>query len=349
MSTFQFNSASISASSGPATQRQNAAKGILVVFALCTILPSAGADAQQSTKLPRVARLSPSTAAADEIMLSGFRQGLKEHGWIENKNILVEYRFADGKPDRLNELAAELVRLKVDVILSGATVGALAAKRATSTIPIVLVTTGDPVAAGLVASLAHPGGNLTGITALGQELTGKRLQLLKEALPAINHVAVLSNPTNPDSKFSVQEVKAAANELGIQVKVHEAGDPTKIEGAFRNMSAEHAAAVLVLTDSMLLTYRKRIVELAAKNRLPGMYPISGYTQAGGLMFYGANLPDMYRRAAAFVDKILKGAKPADLPVEQPMTFDFVVNMQTARSLGITFPPEIRLQVTEVIE
>jgi putative tryptophan/tyrosine transport system substrate-binding protein len=323
-------------------------KKILVVLTLMLLGVYSIAQAQPTARLPRVARLSPSSAAADEIMLAAFRQGLKEHGWIEKKNIILEYRFADGKTDRLTDLAADLVRLKVDVILSGATIGAQAAQRATSTIPIVLVTTGDPVAAGLVESLARPGGNLTGVTALGQELSGKRLQLLKEALPGISHVAVLSNPTNPDNKFSVKEVEAAANDLGVKLKVHEAGDPTKFESAFRAMSAERAGAVLVLTDSMLLTHRKRIVELAAQRRLPAMYPISEYANVGGLMFYGANFPDMYRRAATFVDKILKGTKPGDLPVEQATKFEFVINLRAAKQIGLTIPPNVLARADRVI-
>jgi putative ABC transport system substrate-binding protein len=204
------------------------------------------AAAQSIPNIPRVARLSPSSAAADKPPLAGFREGLRQHGWTDKQNIAMEYRFADGKPDRLNQLAADLVHLEVDVILSGATTGALAAKRATSTIPIVLVTTSDPVAAGLVTSLARPGGNLTGVTALGQELSGKRLQLLKEALPGKSHIAVLSNPTNPDSKLSVKEVEASASELGVKLRVHEVGEPAKFDAAFRTMTAERADALMVL-------------------------------------------------------------------------------------------------------
>jgi putative ABC transport system substrate-binding protein len=325
-------------------------KRIFIVLIFLAILPAfyVTALAQPAAKIPRIARLSPSTAVADEIMLAGFRRGLREHGWVENKNIALEYRFADGKTDRLPDLAGELVRMKVDVILSGATVGAMAAMRATNTIPIVMVTTGDPVAAGLVTSLARPGGNLTGVTALGQELSGKRLQLLKEAMPAISHVAVLSNPSNPDSKFSVKEVEAAANELGVKLRVYETGDPTKFDAAFRAMAAERTGAVLVLTDSMLFTHRKRIVELAAQNRLPAMYPISEYANVGGLMFYGANFPDMYRRAATFVDKILKGSKPADLPVEQPTKFDLIINLKAAKQIGLTVPPNVLARADRVI-
>ena len=325
-------------------------KKILIVLFLCAMLPAlcVTAQAQTTAKMPRIARLSPSSAAADVPVLTGFRQGLKEHRWVEGENIAIEYRFAEGKIDRLNELAAELVRLKVEVILSGATVGALAAKRATSTIPIVMVTTGDPVAAGLVASLARPGGNLTGVTALGQELSGKRLQLLKEALPGISHVAVLSNPTNPDSKLSVKEVEAAANHLGVKLKLHEVGDPAKFDAAFRTMTAERASALMVLTDSMFLTHRKQIVELSGKNRLPAMYPISEFANVGGLMFYGANFPDMYRRAAAFVDKILKGTQPADLPVEQATKFELIINLKTAKQIGLVIPPNVLARADRVI-
>jgi putative ABC transport system substrate-binding protein len=221
-----------------------------IVYAVGTMLAGLGfsAAAQPTTTLPRIGRLSPSSAAADKPALAGFREGLRQHGWTDKQNIAMEYRFADGKPDRLDQLATELVHLKVDVILSGATIGALAAKRATGTIPIVMVTTDDPVAADLVTSLARPGGNLTGVTALGQELSGKRLQLLKEALPGKSHVAVLSNPTNPDSKLSVKEVEASASELGVKLRVHEIGEPEKFDAAFRTMTAERAGALMVLTD-----------------------------------------------------------------------------------------------------
>ena len=219
-----------------------------IAYTVCTMLAALcfSAAAQPTTALPRIARLSPSSATVDKPALAGFREGLRQHGWTDGQNISMVYRFADGKTDRLDELAAELVHLKVDVILSGATTGALAAKRATNTIPIVMVTTGDPVAAGLVTSLARPGGNLTGVTALGEELSGKRLQLLKEALPGKSHVAVLSNPTNPDSKLSVKEVEASASELGVKLRVHEIGEPAKFDAAFRTMTAERADALMVL-------------------------------------------------------------------------------------------------------
>jgi putative tryptophan/tyrosine transport system substrate-binding protein len=317
---------------------------VALLFAL-----GVSAEAQTTAKMPRIARLSPSSAAADAPVLEAFRQGLRDHGWIEGQNIVMEYRFSDGKPDRLPQLAAELVRLKVDVILTGATVGALAAKQATNTIPIVVVTTGDPVASGLVSSLARPGGNLTGLTALGQELSGKRLQLLKEAVPGINRVAVLSNPTNPDSRFSVKDVETAAQTVGVQLQVHEVGDPNGFDGAFHAINQARADGLMVLTDAMFLTYRKRVVELSAKSRLPTMYPISEFTNAGGLMFYGASFPAMYRRAAVYVDKILKGAKPADLPVEQPTKFDFVINLKAAKQIGLTIPQWVLMRADKVIK
>jgi putative tryptophan/tyrosine transport system substrate-binding protein len=323
----------------------------LIIYAICTILVGLcfSAAAQPTPNIPRIARLSPSSAAADKPALAGFREGLRQHGWTDKQNITMEYRFADGNPDRLDQLAAELVHLKVDVILSGATIGALAAKRATSTIPIVMVTTGDPVAAGLVTSLARPGGNLTGVTALGQELSGKRLQLLKEALPGKSHVAVLSNPTNPDSKLSVKEVEASASELGVKLRVHEVGEPAKFDAAFRTMTAERAGALMVLTDSMFLTHRKQIVELSAQHRLAAMYPISEFTNVGGLMFYGANFPDMYRRAAGFVDRILKGSKPADLPVQQATKFELVINLNAAKQIGLVIAPSLLARADRVIK
>jgi putative tryptophan/tyrosine transport system substrate-binding protein len=326
-------------------------KPYFIVYAAGTMLIGScvSAAAQPMTTLPRIARLSPSSAAADKPVLAGFREGLRQHGWSDGQNISMEYRFADGKTDRLDELAAELVHLKVDVILSGATTGALAAKRATTTIPIVMVTTSDPVAAGLVTSLARPGGNLTGVTALGQELSGKRLQLLKEALPGKSHIAVLSNPTNPDSKLSVKEVEASASELGLKLRVHEVGEPAKFDGAFRTMTAERAGALMVLTDSMFLTHRKQIVELTAQHRLAAMYPISEFTNVGGLMFYGANFPDMYRRAAGFVDRILKGSKPADLPVQQATKFELVINLNAAKQIGLVIAPSLLARADRVIK
>jgi putative ABC transport system substrate-binding protein len=286
----------------------------VVLGVLCTPLGPAAQDAKPG-KIARIGRLSPLSAEAGMLNLEAFRKGLRDLGWIEGRDFAIETRFADGKPERLPELAEQLVRQRVDVLLVGSTPGALAAKKATSTIPIVMVTTGDPVGGGLVASLARPGGNLTGVTALGEVLTVKRLELLKEAVPRVTRVAVLTNPASPYTVSFLRERESAARALGVQLQVLQAQDPTKLEQAFAAMAGERAGALMVLTDVMFINHRRRIVELAAKSRLPAVYPEREFVGAGGLMFYGASLVDMYNRAAVYVDKILKGTKPADLPVE----------------------------------
>jgi putative ABC transport system substrate-binding protein len=282
-------------------------------------------------------------------MLAGLRQGLSELGWVEGRNLAFELRFAEGELDRLPQLAAELVRVKVDVIVTGSNPGALAAKSATTTIPIVMVTTGDPVQGGLVASLARPGGNVTGVTALGQVLNVKRLELLKEAVPSVKRIAVLTNPASPYTEPFLQESEATARGLGVEVRVLEARGPDDLEKAFEAIINERAEGLMVLVDIMFITHRRRIVELAAKNRLPSIFGERGSVHAGGLMFYGANLPDMYRRAATYVDKILKGVKPADLPVEQPTTFELAINLKTAKALGLDVPWFLQQRADEVIE
>ena len=306
-------------------------------------------EAQQTGKISRVGRLSPVSASVDAPLLAAFRQGLGDLGWVEGRNITFETRFAEGRADRLPELAAELVRLNVDVIVSGATPGALAAKNATATIPIVMVTTGDPVASGLIGSLAKPSGNLTGLTVLGRGLSAKRLQLLKEAFPRVTRVAVLSNPTNPETEPMVKGLEVAARSLGVQLRVLEVRDPTEFAKAFAAISRERAGAIMVLTDLLFNTHRRQILELAAKSRLPATYGFRQDVDAGGLMFYGAALADMYYGAATYVDKILKGVKPADLPVEQPTKFELVINLKTAKALGLTIPPSMLARADRVIE
>jgi len=306
-------------------------------------------EAQQTGKISRVGRLSPVSASVDAPLLAAFRQGLGDLGWVEGRNITFETRFAEGRADRLPELAAELVRLNVDVIVSGATPGALAAKNATATIPIVMVTTGDPVASGLISSLAKPSGNLTGLTVRGRELSAKRLQLLKEAFPRVTRVAVLSNPTNPETEPMVKGLEVAARSLGVQLRVLEVRDPTEFAKAFAAISRERAGAIMVLTDLLFNTHRRQILELAAKSRLPATYGFRQDVDAGGLMFYGAALADMYYGAATYVDKILKGVKPADLPVEQPTKFELVINLKTAKALGLTIPPSMLARADRVIE
>jgi putative ABC transport system substrate-binding protein len=307
------------------------------------------AEAQPGGKMPRIGVLAPGTPAVSHPSLDAFRQGLRALGWAEGQNIAFEYRFAEGQLDRLPHLAAELVRLKVDVILAGSTRGALAAKHATGTIPIAMVIAGEPVASGLVASLARPGGNLTGVTALGQALSGKRLELLKEAVPGITRVAVLANVGYPDTEPFLTEVEGAARALGVQLRVLEVRDPSELEQAFAALSSERAGALMVGPDPMFGSNRRRIVELAATWRVPTMYSLWEFVDAGGIMFYGAPLPHMYRRVATFVDKILKGTKPADLPVEQPTKFELVINLKTAQALGLTLPSSVLFQATEVIQ
>ncbi len=305
--------------------------------------------AQQQGKMARIGRLSPASASADASSFGAFQQNLRDLGWIVGQNMTMEDRYAEGRLDRLPELAAELVRLKVDVIVVGATTSALAAKNATATIPIVMVVGGDPVASGLVGSFARPGGNVTGVNALIQELSVKRVELLKETVPSLTRVAVLSNPTFPDSGPSVKGLQGAARALGLQLRVVEVRDPAELENAFAAISAERARALIVLGDPMFNTHRRRIVEFAAKSRLPAMYGLLSYVDAGGLMFYGASLPEMFKLASVYVDKILKGAKPGELPVEQPSKFELVINVKTAKALGITIPRSLLLRADKVIE
>ena len=323
--------------------------GLIVTLAFVSLVAPLAAQAQQAAKTDRIGVLIPGTSAAASHHLEAFRQGLRELGYIDGKNIVLEVRWSEGRHDRLPDLASELVRLKVDVIVAGSTPGALAAKNATGTIPIVILTTGDPVARGLVASLARPGGNRTGVTTLSKELSAKQLQLLKEAVPRVTRVAILLNPANPDTGPSVKGMETAARVLGVQHQVLEVRDPNEFDNAFVTMSKERAGALFVLGDPMFITHRTRIVGLAAKSRLPAMYGNREFVDDGGLMFYGATLSDMWHRAATYVDKILKGAKPADLPVEQPTRFELVINLKTAKALGLTIPQSVLIRADQVIQ
>jgi putative ABC transport system substrate-binding protein len=316
----------------------------VLLFALC--LP---VQAQQPKRIPRIGRLSPISASASLPIEEAFQRGLRELGYYEGKNISIEYRYADGNRDRLDEFAAELVRLKVDLIFAGSTQGARAAKNATSTIPIVMVTTGDPVASGLVASLARPGGNITGLTALSRELSGKRLEVLREAVPAATRVGVLSNPSFEDTGPSLKGVEIAARALGVQLRTAEIREPAEFDKAFATMTEGGARALMVLNDTMFDTYRDGIVDLAAKSRLPAMYGLRGFIDAGGLMFYGASLPDMYYQSATYVDKILRGTKPGDLPVTQPTKFELIINLKTAKQIGLTIPPNVLARADRVLK
>jgi putative tryptophan/tyrosine transport system substrate-binding protein len=308
----------------------------------CGMLPS---QSQQAANIPRIGYLAFGRSGPDE-QDEAFRQGLGELGYREGGNLAIEWRFTD-QAGLLPDLAAELVRLPVNLIVAAG--GAVnTAKDATTTIPIVAPVTGDPVRQGLVSSLARPGGNITGLSTLSSEIAGKRLQLLKEIAPQASQVAVLWNPGNPAKGLEFQETQVAARSLGLTLQSFEVRGPHDFTSAFDAAASRHVDALVTLTESLTLTHAAEIAGFALNSRLPSMSELRPFVAAGGLVSYGPNVPDVYRRAAAYVDKILKGAKPADLPVEQPMRFDFVVNMNTAQALGISFPPEILLQITEVI-
>jgi putative tryptophan/tyrosine transport system substrate-binding protein len=322
--------------------------GILIVVLVMLVALPLVADAQPTGKAPRVAYLSATSVAISTV--EDFRQGLRELGYVEGRNILIEYRWADGRFDRLPALAAELVRLGVNVIVAANTPAALAAKNATSTIPIILVTSGDPVGSGLVASLARPGGNVTGLSLMPTlAISGKQLELLKEAFPTVTHVAVLANPANPPTAGLLMEIELAARSLGLRIRVVQVREPKEFGDAFATMKSERAPALLVIADPLVGDNRDRIVAFAAANRLPAIYPYRTFVDAGGLMSYGANVADLNRRAATYVDRILKGAKPAELPIEQPTKFELVVNLKTAKALGLTIPPSLLLRADHVIQ
>ena len=325
--------------------------GLLVALALGALSAPLAIDAQESKagRTARIGRLSPLSAEADAPNLAAFRKGLRDLGWVEGRSFTIETRFADGKTNRLPALAEELVRQRVDVMLTGSSPGALAAKRATATIPIVMVTTGDPVGDGLIASLARPGANVTGVTALGQVLNTKRLELIKEAVPGVTRVGVLINPASTYTPPFLRERDGAARALGLQLRLLEVNDPTEFEKAFAARATEGIGALMVQTNAMFITHRKRIVDLVAKSRLPAVYGEREFVDAGGLMFYGASLADMYRDAAVYADKILKGARPADLPVEQPTKLELIINFKTAKALGLTIPPSVLARANHVVE
>jgi len=308
------------------------------------------AKAQLARKTPQVGLLDPMSPSIAAPYHEAFREGLRHHGYVEGRNMAIEYRFAEGKAERLPELAAELVRGNADVLVAGSAPAVAAAHRATTTIPIVMVGYGpDPVEAGLVASFARPGGNITGSTLLFPEMAAKRLQLLRAALPKVGLVAVLWNSANPAKARDWRETAAAAAALGVRLQSVEVQGADQFERAFAVMTREHADGLLVLGDPLTFFHTKRIVELAAKHRLPAMYNERQYASAGGLMSYASDLVDAFRRAATYVDKILKGAKPGDLPIEGPTKFEFVINLQTARALGLTIPPTLLGRADEVLQ
>ena len=308
------------------------------------------AEAQQSAKVARIGNVGANLADVPHLQ-EAFLQGLRDRGYVEGRNVVIEFRSAEGKLERLPALAAELVALKVDVIVAPPTVAALAAKQATRTVPIVSTGSADPVMSGLVTSLARPGGNVTGLSYLSEELGGKRLDLLKQAVPGVSRVAVLWQPGSASErteKDMLKDLEVAARGLGVRLQLVEVRRPEDIDRAFLDMTRARADALAVLGWPMLGGERRRLVDLAAKNRLPAVYPQRQSVDAGGLMSYAANLADLHRRAASYVDKILKGAKPGDLPVEQPTQFELVINLKTAKALGITIPPSLLLRA-EVIQ
>ena len=278
-----------------------------------------------------------------------FRQGLRDLGYIEGKNIVIEYRYTEAREDRLTDLAAELVRSKVDIIVTGSTPVVRAAMQLTGAIPIVMAGTGDPVATGLIASLSRPGGNVTGLSAFGPELTTKQLELLKEAFPQVSWVLFLYNGANASTVVALKEIEVAASALGVQLQASDVRVAKDIEPAFSAAARRRANALLVLREALYQTNATRIVSLAAQGKLPVIYPTQRYVDVGGLMSYGISTPDLYRRVAIYVDKILKGAKPADLPVEQPTTFEFIVNLKAAKQIGLTIPPNVLARADKVIK
>jgi putative ABC transport system substrate-binding protein len=324
-------------------------RAFVLATAGCLLAAPLAAAGQPVGKVWRIGRLSPSLRETDAPLLDAFRKGMREFGWIDGQTFTVEDRFAEGRSERLPTLAADLVRQHVDVILAGSVPGALAAKNATATIPVVMVATGDPIGSGLVVNLARPAGNLTGVTGLGQELNAKRLEVLKGAVQRLSRVAVLTNPTSAYTGPFLKEREGLARDLGVRLRVLEVDGPDGLKTAFATMARERAGALMVLTDIMFITHRRTIVELAARHRLPAVYGEREYVNDGGLMCYGANLEEMYRRAAFYVDRILKGVRPADLPIEQPTKFDLVINLKTARALGLTIPPSLLQRADQVIE
>jgi putative ABC transport system substrate-binding protein len=307
--------------------------------------------AQQEKNFARIGLLSPFSPSTAALWHQAFRQGLRDLGWIEGKNISIEYRYAEERADVLPDLAVDLVRLNVDVIVASVSTDALAAKHATKTIPIVMASAGDPVASGLVESLAQPGGNITGLSQIAPELAGKRLELLKQMLPTLARVAVLWNPQNPgaSSTLTWREIQLPARELGLQLHSLEVRSSRDFDEAFGDATRAGAGALIITPDPLFATNVKRLAELATKSRLPSIFHLREFADSGGLVSYGIDRSDQFRRAATYVDKILKGTKPADLPIEQPTKFELVINLKTAKTLGLTVPPSILALADEVIE
>jgi putative ABC transport system substrate-binding protein len=321
---------------------------LLIILALSRLLAPLAGDAQPPAKISKIGILSPA-AEPSTLLFEAFRRGLRELGYVEGQNIVLEFRWAAGWMDRLPDLAAELARLKVDVILTDSPAATQAAKHATTTIPIVMATVGDAVQAGLIASLARPGENVTGLTLLAPGLNGKRLELLTAAVPGVAQVAVLWNPTNPAAMQYLRETEAAASSLHLRLQALEVPGRDTIEAAFAAATKGQADALVTLPDAIVWNQRTKVADLAAQHRLPAPFPEREFVDAGGLLSYGPSVPANFHRAAVFVDKIVKGAKPADLPVEQPSRFELVINLKTAKALGLTIPPPLLFQADMVIQ
>jgi putative ABC transport system substrate-binding protein len=315
-----------------------------MLFALC--FP---AEAQQPKKVPRIGFLVDGTRSTHSTRIEAFREGLRELGYVEEKNIAIEYRYSAGMADRLPALVTELVSLKVEVIVTAGTRAVLTAKKATKTIPIVFASAGNPVETGIVDSLAQPGANVTGLSSFTRDLSGKRLELLKEAFPKVSRVAYLKDPSNSSGEVAWSEIQATAAHLEVQLQSAEVRVSNDFDTAFKAIIRDRAQALLTQSGPLANNNKARILDFAVKNRLPAMYADTEFTEAGGLMSYGPSYADMNRRAATYVDKILKGAKPADLPVEQPIKFEFVINLKTAKQIGLTIPPNVLARADKVIK
>jgi putative ABC transport system substrate-binding protein len=321
---------------------------LVLVCLLLTVFLPAGSVAQQPAKMPHIGFMLDAPASSAAARIEAFRQGLRELGYIEGKNIIIDWRSAEGKPEHRSEIAAELVRLKVDVIVTAGPTVTRSVKEATSTIPIVMGQDTDPVGSGFVASLARPGGNITGLSALSPEMTGKQLELLKEIVPRLSRVAIIGNSTNPGDAQSLREMVLAASSYEVYLRYLDVQDAKDIESAFQAAAKGHADALHVLGNPILNAHRKQIVELAAKHRMLATYARPEYVEAGGFMYYGTSYNDLFRRAAGYVDRILKGAKPADLPVEQPTKFELILNLKAAKQIRLTIPNKVLARADRVI-
>jgi putative ABC transport system substrate-binding protein len=323
----------------------------LTVLALCALLFvfCSSAEAQRPAKIPRIGFLASGSPSSDGAWIEAFRQGLRELGYVEGNNIIIDYRYGEGKTERFPDLATELEQLKVDVIVVAGATATRATKNVTKLIPIVMANVTDPVALGLVVSLARPGGNITGLTNLAPELSGKRLELLKETLPQLGRVAVLGDPSSPSYAPGWRETEIAARSLGVQVQPLEVRAPNPdFAGVFSAITRHRAEALLTLSQPLIRVYREQIVDVTVKRRMPAIFHTREFVEAGGLMSYAPSSTDPYRRAATYVDKILKGTKPADLPVEQPMKFEFIINLKAAKQIGLTIPPNVLARADKVI-